>query len=152
MESPATPGGDLVARARGFAVGAHEHIGHRRKYHGQPYATHLEGVAALVTSATDDPETIAAAWLHDVVEDTPATLEDVERAFGPAVAALVEALTDVSRPRDGNRAARKEIDRRHLAAAPACAPSSVSAPRTPPSLPPSRSSRCATTSRTPRTW
>jgi hypothetical protein len=74
-------------------------------------------VAGLVASVTDDPETLAAAWLHDVVEDTPATIEDVEKAFGKTVASLVEALTDVSSPRDGNRSARKEIDRQHLAGA-----------------------------------
>jgi hypothetical protein len=108
---------DLVKRAREFAVHAHTRINHRRKYHNLPYAAHLENVAALVASATDDPETLAAAWLHDVVEDTPATIEDVEKTFGRTVASLVESLTDVSRPREGNRAARKEIDRQHLAKA-----------------------------------
>jgi hypothetical protein len=74
-------------------------------------------VVRLVASTTDDEEMIAAAWLHDVVEDTPATLEDVRREFGASVAVLVQDLTDVSRPSDGNRAARKEVDRRHLALA-----------------------------------
>ena len=108
---------DIAERARAFAVNAHTRIGHLRKYHKLPYATHLHNVAALVGSVTGDPETLAAAWLHDVVEDTPATLEDVEKAFGSSVASLVESLTDVSRPRDGNRSARKEIDRQHLAKA-----------------------------------
>ena len=58
-----------------------------------------------------------AAWLHDVVEDTPTLLEDVESAFGKSVAYLVDCLTDVSKPSDGNRAVRKEIDRQHLAKA-----------------------------------
>jgi (p)ppGpp synthase/HD superfamily hydrolase len=108
---------DLVARARAFAIREHRRIDHRRKYSKQPYDVHLEAVADLVAEVTDDPEMIAAAWLHDVVEDTPVTLDDVEREFGGAVARLVEALTDVSRPGDGNRAARKAIDRAHLAAA-----------------------------------
>ena len=60
---------------------------------------------------------VAAAWLHDTVEDTPATFEEIEREFGADVAALVKELTDVSRPGDGNRAARKAIDREHTAAA-----------------------------------
>jgi hypothetical protein len=108
---------DLVVRARNYAAQAHERIDHRRKYSDQPYLVHLEAVAQLVETATDDQEMIAAAWLHDTVEDTPATLEDIEEQFGAAVAELVEELTDVSRPGDGNRAVRKEIDRRHTAQA-----------------------------------
>jgi hypothetical protein len=109
---------DFVTQARDFAVTAHKSIDHRRKYTSQPYAVHLEHVVTLVKSVTDDPETLAAAWLHDVVEDTAATLEDVEDAFGRDVARLVDALTDVSKPGDGNRAVRKALDRHHLAAAP----------------------------------
>jgi len=108
---------DLVARARAFAIREHRRIDHRRKYSKQPYDVHLKAVADLVAGVTDDPEMIAAAWLHDVVEDTPVTLDDVAREFGGAAARLVDELTDVSRPGDGNRAARKAIDRAHLAAA-----------------------------------
>ncbi len=108
---------DLVARAREYAIGAHKRIDHRRKYSGQPYVVHLAAVAKLVATVTDDPATLAAAWLHDTVEDTPATFHDIEQAFGPEVAKLVEQLTDVSRPGDGNRAARKALDREHLAQA-----------------------------------
>ena len=106
---------ELIARAKNFATSAHQRIGHRRKYSDQPYQVHLEAVARLVASVSDDEEMIAAAWLHDVVEDTPATLGDVEREFGLRVAALVQDLTDVSRPSDGNRAVRKERDRQHTA-------------------------------------
>ena len=106
---------DLVERAREYATRAHKRIEHRRKYSNQPYDVHLEAVAKLVATVSDDAETIAAAWLHDTVEDTPATLGDIEAQFGAAVAELVEELTDVSKPGDGNRARRKEIDRRHLA-------------------------------------
>lgn len=106
---------ELIERARTFATSAHQRIDQRRKYNDQPYQVHLERVARLVSSVTHDEEMIAAAWLHDVVEDTPATMEDVESEFGAPVAGLVEALTDVSRPSDGNRAVRKEIDRRHTA-------------------------------------
>jgi len=108
---------DLVARARDYAVNAHRRIDHRRKYNKQPYAVHLKAVAELVASVTDDEEMIAAAWLHDTVEDTPATFGDIETAFGPAVSRLVRELTDVSKPGDGNRAVRKGIDRAHLAGA-----------------------------------
>lgn len=115
MESP--PG--LVERARQFASAAHRGVGQLRKYTGQPYEVHLKRVADIVARAKGDPEMVAAAWLHDVVEDTPVTLDEVEREFGPGVRELVDALTDVSRPNDGNRAARKAIDRDHLARAPA---------------------------------
>ena len=108
---------DLVTRARAYATQAHKRIEHRRKYSNQPYEVHLEAVAKLVASVSDDPHTIAAAWLHDTVEDTPATLGDIEHNFGSAVAELVEELTDISKPGDGNRARRKEIDRQHLAQA-----------------------------------
>lgn len=113
---------DLVARARYYAERAHGAIDHRRKYSGRPYAEHLERVAARVADATGDPEAVAAAWLHDVVEDTPTTHAEIEAAFGPRVAALVHALTDADRA-VGNRAARKAIDRARLADAPAAAQS-----------------------------
>ena len=108
---------DLADRARVYATEAHQRINHRRKYNNEPYHVHLSAVAKLVASATDDEEMIAAAWLHDTVEDTQATLEDIEAEFGMPVAELVEELTDVSRPGDGNRVQRKQIDRIHLAQA-----------------------------------
>ncbi len=108
---------DLVNRAIRFATEAHQRIAHRRKYSNQPYAVHLDQVAKIVASVTDDEEMIAAAWLYDVVEDTPATLDDIEHEFSSSVARLVRELTDISKPSDGNRAARKAIDREHLAQA-----------------------------------
>ena len=102
-------------RALEFAI--RHHAGQVRKYTGEPYIYHPIAVAEIVTSVGHTDEMVAAALLHDVVEDTDATLDDVEREFGPEVAALVEMVTDVSRPEDGNRAARKAIDRDHLAKA-----------------------------------
>jgi (p)ppGpp synthase/HD superfamily hydrolase len=107
----------LISRAKRFATQAHRRIDHRRKYSSQPYEVHLKSVAQLVAAVTDDPETIAAAWLHDTVEDTEVTLDEIRQRFGPGVADLVADLTDVSRPGDGNRAARKAIDRAHTARA-----------------------------------
>lgn len=106
---------NLIQRSMDFAINAHTRIDHRRKYTKQPYSTHLSAVAKIVESVTDDSETIAAAWLHDVVEDTTATLYDIEQEFGQRIASLVSQLTDVSKPSDGNRASRKEMDRQHLA-------------------------------------
>jgi hypothetical protein len=105
----------LVERAKKFAANAHRSAGHRRKYSGEPYGVHLEAVAGLVAAVTDEEETIAAAWLHDTVEDTSVKSADIRKRFGARVAALVAELTDVSRPGDGNREARKAIDRDHLA-------------------------------------
>jgi (p)ppGpp synthase/HD superfamily hydrolase len=111
---------DLVARARRYAEHAHNAIDHRRKYSGRPYTEHLERVAARVAEVTGDPVAVAAAWLHDVVEDTPSTHAEIEREFGPRVAELVHALTDVEKDH-GNRAARKAADRDRIARAPALA-------------------------------
>ena len=108
---------DLIERAREFATNAHQRIGQRRKYTNQPYHLHLAAVAKLLEEVVDDDEMIAAAWLHDTVEDTPATLDDIEKNFGSPVAELVEELTDISKASDGNRARRKELDRIHLSQA-----------------------------------
>jgi hypothetical protein len=108
---------DLVQKARLFATEQHQRIDQRRKYSNQPYDVHLKAVADIVAGVTADQEMIAAAWLHDTVEDTPATIEEIGRQFGPGIARLVEELTDVSRPGDGNRAARKLLDLRHTAQA-----------------------------------
>jgi (p)ppGpp synthase/HD superfamily hydrolase len=111
---------DLVQRARRYAEQAHGAIGHRRKYSGRPYTEHLERVAARVAAVTGDDEAVAAAWLHDVVEDTPSTHAEIAHEFGPRVAALVRVLTDVE-PAFGNRATRKQADRERMAAAPPAA-------------------------------
>jgi len=108
---------NLAARARIYAIEAHSRINHRRKYSFEPYDVHLKDVAEIVSAVTDDEEIIAAAWLHDVVEDTPATFVNLEQEFGPSVAQLVSEVTDVSSPANGNRATRKALDRAHLAKA-----------------------------------
>jgi (p)ppGpp synthase/HD superfamily hydrolase len=106
---------DLVTRAKTFAFAAHNAIGQRRKYTDEPYTAHLERVAQLVASVVDDDAMIAAAYLHDTVEDTPTTIDDISQEFGDDVACLVNYLSDVSRPEDGNRALRKQLDREHIA-------------------------------------
>jgi hypothetical protein len=108
---------DLIQAAMRFAKETHQRIDQRRKYSNQPYSVHLEQVSKMVASVTGDQEMIAAAWLHDVVEDTPATLDDIDQEFGTSVAELVRELTDISRPNDGNRETRKAIDRKHIAKA-----------------------------------
>ena len=108
----------LEERAKQFATKAHGDIDHRRKYTSEPYINHPSEVVEIVRSVPHTEAMLAAAWLHDVVEDTPATIEKVHSEFGAEVAALVGFLTDVSKPEDGNRKARKAIDREHTALAP----------------------------------
>lgn len=108
---------DVIERAAKFARAAHASIDQRRKYTNEPYIVHPTAVAGIVSEVTDDPVIIAAAWLHDVVEDTPVSIEEIEAEFGPDVASLVDDLTDVSQKSDGNRAARTAIDRAHTAEA-----------------------------------
>jgi len=108
---------DLELRAKDFATRHHAAIGHVRKYTGDAYINHPAAVAELVRSVPHNEAMLCAAYLHDTVEDTAATLDDVERLFGYEIACLVESLTDISKKSDGNRAARKAIDRAHTAKA-----------------------------------
>lgn len=112
----------LIEKARAFATAAHAAVGQLRKYTFEPYIVHPAEVAALVATVPGHtPEMVAAAWLHDTVEDTGVTIELIRSEFGVEVAELVGWLTDVSRPDHGNRAARKAVDRAHTAGAPAAA-------------------------------
>src|SRR5262249_15427475 len=85
---------DLVARAFVFAATAHE--GQQRRS-GEPFINHPFGVAKICAELQLDDEAIAAALLHDVVEDTGATVEDVRAEFGDEVATLVEGVTKLTR-------------------------------------------------------
>lgn len=106
----------MLGFARAFAYGAHEGVGHRRKYTGAPYGVHLDDVAKILyTHGVRDTALLAAAFLHDTLEDTGVTRDVLVEHFGEEVAALVEEVTDVSRPDDGNRRLRKALDREHLA-------------------------------------
>jgi (p)ppGpp synthase/HD superfamily hydrolase len=108
---------DLVERARVFATAAHAAVKQVRKYTGDAYIVHPTHVASIVADHGGSAVMIAAAYLHDVVEDTGVSIDVIRAEFGDAVADLVASLTDVSRPSDGNRAARKALDRAHTAAA-----------------------------------
>src|SRR5215213_10166794 len=111
----ATSDEQLVARAKAMATRAH--AGQRRKYTGEPYIVHPEAVARLVADAGLPAAAIAAAWLHDVVEDCNVTADEIAEQISPEVARLVVELTDVSRPEHGIRRIRKAMDREHLARA-----------------------------------
>lgn len=84
----------LIRKAFDVAVDAHKE---QRRKSGEAYIFHPIAVAKIVASEIGLGATsIAAALLHDVVEDTPITVEDIERLFNPKVAQLVEGLTKIS--------------------------------------------------------
>jgi guanosine-3',5'-bis(diphosphate) 3'-pyrophosphohydrolase len=85
----------LVSEAADFA--ARRHSGQQRKGRGsEPYINHLAEVANLLSIAADgiDAELVAAGWLHDAIEDTATTREELAQKFGDRVAALVVEVTD----------------------------------------------------------
>ena len=100
-----------IDRALAFATIAH--ADQKRKYTGQPYIVHPVEVMQIVKSVPHDEAMLIAALLHDVVEDTDVTLDEIRTSFGDDVASLVDDLTDVSKPEDGNRKLRKAMDREH---------------------------------------
>lgn len=78
-----------------FAV--EKHSGTLRKSDASPYILHVMEAAVIVGTMTSDPEVLAAAVLHDTVEDTDATAEELAERFGPRVAALVSCETEKKR-------------------------------------------------------
>jgi (p)ppGpp synthase/HD superfamily hydrolase len=113
-------GMDVVRKAQVYAMAAHAAVGQKRKYTNEPYIVHPAEVAKIVAGVPGStPDMVAAAWLHDVVEDTGCTFNDIHMGFGIDIATLVGWLTDVSKPEDGPRWFRKKMDREHTAAAPA---------------------------------
>jgi len=103
----------LEERAQRYASKAHAAADQRRKYTDEPYIVHPAAVVELVRSVSDDEEMLAAAWLHDTVEDTSSTLEDIRTHFGERVTSLVEMLTNQGAVTGQNRTARKLAYFRH---------------------------------------
>jgi (p)ppGpp synthase/HD superfamily hydrolase len=88
---------DLVRLARAADYAARQHVGQRRKgERAEPYINHLTEVAALLAEATDgnDVVLVMGGLLHDTIEDTGATFNDLRERFGPEVAELVAEVTD----------------------------------------------------------
>lgn len=88
---------DLLHFARAADFAARQHIAQRRKGdRAEPYINHLTEVAALLAEATggEDAVLVIGGLLHDTIEDTDATFEDLVERFGPEVAALVAEVTD----------------------------------------------------------
>jgi GTP pyrophosphokinase len=83
---------DLLARAYKFSAAAHE--GQFRK-NGDPFVTHCVEVARILADLQLDSTTVAAGLIHDVVEDTSVTIDDVEKEFGKEIMAIVDGLTKI---------------------------------------------------------
>jgi len=109
----------LVERAMRLAARAHRN--HQRKATDLPYISHPAGVAIILLQAGfTDSAMLAAALLHDVVEDTACELTDLETEFPPVVVAYVDALTEDKHHADGRKRSwqsRKEDHLREVAAA-----------------------------------
>jgi len=106
---------DLVLRAAVFA--AERHRGQRRKgADAAPFITHPLAVARALTEegGVQDPELIAAALLHDTIEDTPTVRDDLAEAFGERVAGLVVELTDDKRQPKQTRKAEQVRHAAHI--------------------------------------
>jgi (p)ppGpp synthase/HD superfamily hydrolase len=104
----------LVVIARALAEEAH--ATQRRKGTGQPYFVHLESVAArLIAHGHDDEVTLAAAYLHDLLEDQPRFEDRLRSEFPIAVVETVELLTEVKLDAEGNKRHKDERFREYVA-------------------------------------
>lgn len=83
----------LIAQAKALATERHAHL-HLYNAARSPAILHIAEVAHLVEQNGGTEDMIAAAWLHDIVEDTGVTIKEIEEQFGPSIAALVDGLTD----------------------------------------------------------
>jgi guanosine-3',5'-bis(diphosphate) 3'-pyrophosphohydrolase len=90
------PNDDLSIVDKAYEFAVKNHAGQQRAS-GDPYLVHLIEVARLVAEMRLDAVGVAAALLHDTVEDTAATIEQIEKEFGPQVARLVEGVTKISK-------------------------------------------------------
>ncbi len=100
----------VIERAYQFARKAHE--GQKRQS-GEPYLVHCVAVAQILGELHMDAQTICAGLLHDVVEDTPTTLDDIEAEFGIDVARLVDGVTKMTRlPTDVDSMKKGKSDQR----------------------------------------
>lgn len=105
---------ELIEKAKIMCKTAHNAVGQKRKYTNEPYWVHPFEVAHIVSEFTSCEDVIAAAYLHDVIEDTKITHSDIWDILNSSVADYVSEVTDISKDSDGNREKRKKIDAHHL--------------------------------------
>lgn len=103
----------IVESAIRFATRSHRK--QTRKGSDLPYIAHPAAVASILQRAGfDDDHLLAAAWLHDVVEDTPATLEELANEFPAEVVELVDAMSEDKTDADGNKFSWKHRKQHHV--------------------------------------
>ena len=90
------PNGDIDLVKKAYYYGKKAHDGQLRKS-GEPYFIHPIAVANILCDMESDMQTIAAGLLHDVVEDTQYTYEDIKNEFGEEVADLVDELQNLGK-------------------------------------------------------
>ncbi len=105
---------DLLNRAYVYALKAH---GGQTRASGDPYFSHPLAVAAILTELRADPASVATALLHDVVEDTDVTIDDISEAFGAEVARLVDGVTKLSQIEHRDEASKQAENFRKLVVA-----------------------------------
>lgn len=103
----------LIERSMLIAKTAHKAINQKRKYTGANYFIHPLEVHNILKEYTDDEVILSVGLLHDVVEDTEITLDFISENVSQEVAYVLEMVTDISKPEDGNRNFRKRMDREH---------------------------------------
>lgn len=102
------PKSDLAIIERAYLVAEHAHEGQNRRS-GEPYITHPIAVAQILADLGIGPTTIAAALLHDTVEDTAYTLSMLQKDFGDEIAALVDGVTKLDKVKFGENAQAETV-------------------------------------------
>jgi GTP pyrophosphokinase len=104
-------GSELIERAYGLAADAHRH---QLRVSGDPYIDHPLAVASILADLGLDDVTLAAALLHDAVEDTSVSVEEIQKDFGNHVAAIVDGVTKLDRVRFESREAQQAASMRKM--------------------------------------
>jgi len=110
------PGADLDLVSRAFRFSEKSHQGQQRAS-GEPYLSHPLEVAGLLVDFKMDVTTVTAGLLHDVLEDTDATKDDLQREFGPEIADLVDGVTKIGKLAFSSREERQAENFRKMVVA-----------------------------------
>ena len=98
---------EFIIQAYNFAETAHES---QKRASGEPYITHCVAVAIILAGLRVQPVVVAAGLLHDTVEDTSITLQDIQRDFGDEVSKLVDGVTKLTHLPRVSRADQHDAD------------------------------------------